>query len=126
MWGLVQQGLRCEDCGFAAHKKCSEKTRMDCQPDLKWVLNVLSIFIRILFMCVSCDSFFYLFIDKVVYFPDFFQICETNVCGGFEHTLHGTSIRCASGSHKVSTSLICNMRGCERKYSISLTSERYD
>lgn len=25
MWGLIAQGVKCEDCGFSAHSKCSEK-----------------------------------------------------------------------------------------------------
>ncbi|KAK0416223.1 hypothetical protein QR680_012356 [Steinernema hermaphroditum] len=37
MWGLVQQGVRCADCGFAAHKKCSEKAVADCRPEAKYV-----------------------------------------------------------------------------------------
>lgn len=43
MWGLVQQGLRCEDCGFAAHKRCSERTRPDCQPELHYVKRIFSV-----------------------------------------------------------------------------------
>lgn len=37
MWGLVQQGVKCEDCGFAAHRKCEEKIPQDCRPDMKYV-----------------------------------------------------------------------------------------
>lgn len=37
MWGLVQQGVRCTDCGFAAHKRCSERTLQDCRPEAKYV-----------------------------------------------------------------------------------------
>ncbi|CAF1688518.1 unnamed protein product, partial [Didymodactylos carnosus] len=30
MWGLVSQGVKCLDCGFEAHKRCSEKVPQDC------------------------------------------------------------------------------------------------
>ena len=32
MWGLVSQGVECQDCGFQAHKKCSERAPQDCEP----------------------------------------------------------------------------------------------
>jgi len=35
MWGLIQQGVECQDCGFRAHKKCSEKLPNDCMPNMK-------------------------------------------------------------------------------------------
>ncbi|KAF6019565.1 CHN1 [Bugula neritina] len=35
MWGLIQQGVECQDCGFRAHKKCSEKLPNDCMPTMK-------------------------------------------------------------------------------------------
>ncbi|XP_060868844.1 N-chimaerin isoform X2 [Metopolophium dirhodum] len=35
LWGFTQQGVKCEDCGFSAHFKCSEKLPPDCYPDLK-------------------------------------------------------------------------------------------
>ncbi|KAL3836943.1 hypothetical protein ACJMK2_022345 [Sinanodonta woodiana] len=35
MWGLIAQGVKCQDCGFEAHKKCSEKVPNDCMPDIK-------------------------------------------------------------------------------------------
>ena len=31
MWGLVSQGVKCQDCGFQAHKKCSERAPPDCK-----------------------------------------------------------------------------------------------
>ncbi|CAI4230611.1 unnamed protein product [Auanema sp. JU1783] len=43
MWGLVQQGVRCEDCGFAAHKKCSERTLQDCRPEAKYVKRMFAV-----------------------------------------------------------------------------------
>lgn len=43
LWGLVQQGVRCLDCGFSAHKKCSEKARHDCHPEAKYVKRMFSV-----------------------------------------------------------------------------------
>ncbi|KAI1729042.1 rhoGAP domain-containing protein [Ditylenchus destructor] len=43
LWGIVQQGVRCLDCGFAAHKKCSEKTRHDCRPEAKYVKRTFAV-----------------------------------------------------------------------------------
>ncbi|KAI6214828.1 SH2 motif and Protein kinase C and RhoGAP domain containing protein [Aphelenchoides besseyi] len=43
LWGLVQQGLRCEYCGFAAHKKCSEKAQNDCHPDSRYVKRMFAV-----------------------------------------------------------------------------------
>ncbi|KAJ8317771.1 hypothetical protein KUTeg_004676 [Tegillarca granosa] len=40
MWGLIAQGVKCQDCGFEAHKKCSEKVPNDCMPDIKFVKNI--------------------------------------------------------------------------------------
>lgn len=31
------------DCGFGAHKKCSEKVPNDCMPDLKYVKRVFGV-----------------------------------------------------------------------------------
>ena len=30
IWGVIGQGVKCEDCGFGAHKKCSELVPNDC------------------------------------------------------------------------------------------------
>jgi len=43
MWGLVQQGVKCEDCGFAAHRKCAEKVLQDCRPELKYVRRMFTV-----------------------------------------------------------------------------------
>ncbi|CAJ0581092.1 unnamed protein product, partial [Mesorhabditis spiculigera] len=51
LWGLVQQGVRCEDCGFAAHKKCSEKAKPDCQPGAKYIKRIFAIDITTL--CIA-------------------------------------------------------------------------
>lgn len=43
MWGLIAQGVKCQDCGFQAHKKCSEKVPPDCLPDMKYVKRCFGI-----------------------------------------------------------------------------------
>ncbi|XP_076322891.1 N-chimaerin-like isoform X1 [Tachypleus tridentatus] len=43
MWGIIAQGVKCEDCGFSAHRKCSEKIPNDCLPDLKYIKRVFGI-----------------------------------------------------------------------------------
>ncbi|XP_050405855.1 N-chimaerin isoform X1 [Patella vulgata] len=40
MWGLIAQGVKCQDCGFGAHKKCSEAVPNDCMPDMKYVKRI--------------------------------------------------------------------------------------
>ncbi|PSN46102.1 N-chimaerin [Blattella germanica] len=43
LWGFTAQGVKCEDCGFSAHCKCSEKVPSDCCPDLKQLRGVFGI-----------------------------------------------------------------------------------
>ncbi|XP_022658880.1 uncharacterized protein LOC111265819 isoform X2 [Varroa jacobsoni] len=43
MWGLIAQGVKCEDCGFSAHSKCSEKIPNDCTPESKFVKRVFGV-----------------------------------------------------------------------------------
>lgn len=43
MWGLIGQGVKCEDCGFAAHRRCSEDVPPDCCPDLRHVRRVFGV-----------------------------------------------------------------------------------
>jgi hypothetical protein len=43
LWGLIAQGVKCQDCGFNAHKKCSEKVPNDCMPDMKYVKRMFGI-----------------------------------------------------------------------------------
>nr|3UEY_A Chain A, Protein kinase C delta type [Mus musculus]3UEY_B Chain B, Protein kinase C delta type [Mus musculus] len=31
LWGLVKQGLKCEDCGMNVHHKCREKVANLCE-----------------------------------------------------------------------------------------------
>uniref|UniRef100_A0A7E4UUA6 SH2 domain protein n=1 Tax=Panagrellus redivivus TaxID=6233 RepID=A0A7E4UUA6_PANRE len=53
MWGLVQQGVRCSDCGFAAHKRCSEQARHDCRPEAKYVKRMFAVDLSTLCMAHS-------------------------------------------------------------------------
>lgn len=43
LWGFIAQGVKCEDCGFSAHYRCSEKLPADCCPDLKQLRGVFGI-----------------------------------------------------------------------------------
>lgn len=43
MWGLVSQGVKCSDCGFQAHKKCSERTPPDCEPQMKFIKRIFGV-----------------------------------------------------------------------------------
>lgn len=43
MWGIIGQGVKCDDCGFSAHKKCSEKVPNDCCPDLSHIRRVFGV-----------------------------------------------------------------------------------
>lgn len=43
LWGFIAQGVKCEDCGFSAHFKCSEKLPSDCCPDLKQLRGIFGI-----------------------------------------------------------------------------------
>ncbi|XP_059621724.1 beta-chimaerin [Phlebotomus argentipes] len=40
LWGFTAQGVKCEDCGFIAHSKCSELVPPKCVPDLKRLRGV--------------------------------------------------------------------------------------
>ncbi|XP_036396151.1 N-chimaerin-like [Megalops cyprinoides] len=42
MWGLIAQGVKCEDCGLNVHKQCSKMVPNDCKPDPKHVKRVYS------------------------------------------------------------------------------------
>ncbi|MCP9257641.1 N-chimaerin [Dirofilaria immitis] len=53
MWGLFSRflpGVKCEDCGFCAHKKCSERTIHDCRPEAKYVKRMFAVDISTLCM----------------------------------------------------------------------------
>lgn len=43
LWGFTAQGVKCEDCGFIAHKKCSELVPAKCVPDLKKIRGIFGI-----------------------------------------------------------------------------------
>ncbi|CAG9791575.1 unnamed protein product [Diatraea saccharalis] len=43
LWGFTAQGVKCEDCGFIAHSKCSERVPNHCLPDLKKIRGVFGI-----------------------------------------------------------------------------------
>lgn len=40
LWGFSAQGVKCDDCGFIAHKKCSELVPSKCVPDLKRIRGI--------------------------------------------------------------------------------------
>lgn len=40
LWGFTAQGVKCEDCGFIAHNKCSELVPAKCVPDMKKMRGV--------------------------------------------------------------------------------------
>lgn len=43
MWGLIAQGVKCQDCGVQTHKKCSEKLKNDCMPNMKYVKRLYGV-----------------------------------------------------------------------------------
>lgn len=45
LWGLIMQGVKCQDCGFNAHKQCSTSGLIpaNCQPDKKYVRRVFGV-----------------------------------------------------------------------------------
>lgn len=43
MWGLVSQGVKCQDCGFQAHKKCSERAPPDCEPQMRFIKRIFGV-----------------------------------------------------------------------------------
>lgn len=40
LWGFTAQGVKCEECGFIAHNKCSELVPAKCVPDMKKIRGV--------------------------------------------------------------------------------------
>lgn len=40
LWGFTAQGVKCADCGFIAHNKCSELVPAKCLPDMKKIRGV--------------------------------------------------------------------------------------
>ncbi|KAJ6224172.1 hypothetical protein RDWZM_002717, partial [Blomia tropicalis] len=43
IWGLIGQGVRCDDCGFGAHRKCSELVPNECCPDLRHIRRIFGV-----------------------------------------------------------------------------------
>jgi len=43
MWGLKNQGVRCQDCSYDCHKQCSDSVHEDCSPDKKLVKRVFGV-----------------------------------------------------------------------------------
>ncbi|XP_076818453.1 uncharacterized protein LOC143464530 [Clavelina lepadiformis] len=43
MWGLIQQGVQCKDCGLNVHKQCAKLVPNDCQPALKHLKHVYGV-----------------------------------------------------------------------------------
>ncbi|XP_071443629.1 N-chimaerin [Hetaerina americana] len=43
LWGFTAQGVKCEDCGFTAHSRCSEKVPNDCLPDVGMARGVFGL-----------------------------------------------------------------------------------
>ncbi|VDN02022.1 unnamed protein product [Thelazia callipaeda] len=85
MWGLVQQGVKCEDCGFCAHKKCSERTIHDCRPEAKYVKRMFAVDISTLCMAHG------------VKIPPVVSACITEI---ERRGLHVEGIYRVSGSHE--------------------------
>uniref|UniRef100_A0A0R3RVF3 Chimerin 2 n=1 Tax=Elaeophora elaphi TaxID=1147741 RepID=A0A0R3RVF3_9BILA len=85
MWGLVQQGVKCEDCGFCAHKKCSERTIHDCRPEAKYVKRMFAVDISTLCMA------------HAVSIPPVVSACITEV---ERRGLRAEGIYRVSGSHE--------------------------
>lgn len=55
LWGFTAQGVRCEDCGFIAHKKCSELVPAKCVPDLKKIRGIFGIDLTTIVQVHKCQ-----------------------------------------------------------------------
>ena len=55
MWGLVSQGVKCQDCGLNVHKLCSKKfeDRHDCVPTKKRIKQIFGCDLTVLCMAYS-------------------------------------------------------------------------
>ena len=40
MWGLIEQGVQCADCGINSHRVCSRLIPHDCSPNPKLVTQI--------------------------------------------------------------------------------------
>jgi hypothetical protein len=43
MWGLIEQGVKCGECGIDAHKNCARHIPFDCCPDPKLVKRIFGV-----------------------------------------------------------------------------------
>lgn len=55
LWGFTAQGVRCDDCGFVAHKKCSELVPPKCVPDLKKIRGIFGIDLTTIVQAHKCQ-----------------------------------------------------------------------
>ncbi|KAG4065850.1 hypothetical protein HA402_012528 [Bradysia odoriphaga] len=55
LWGFTAQGVKCEDCGFVAHSKCSELVPAKCLPDLKRIRGVFGVDLTTLSAAHQCS-----------------------------------------------------------------------
>ena len=57
MWGLVSQGVKCQDCGLYVHKLCSKKfeDRHDCIPTKKRIKQIFGCDLTVLCMAYSSN-----------------------------------------------------------------------
>ncbi|XP_074624497.1 N-chimaerin-like [Acropora palmata] len=56
LWGLIMQGVKCQDCGFNAHKQCSTSGLIppECKPDRKYVKRVFGVDLTTLVKLHNC------------------------------------------------------------------------
>lgn len=54
LWGFTAQGVKCDDCGFVAHKKCSELVPPKCVPDLKKIRGIFGIDLTTIVQAHKC------------------------------------------------------------------------
>lgn len=55
LWGFTAQGVKCEDCGFIAHNKCSELVPVKCVSDLKRIRGVFGTDLTIVAQPYQCS-----------------------------------------------------------------------
>lgn len=54
LWGFTSQGVKCDDCGFVAHIKCSELVPAKCVPDLKRLRGIFGVDLTTLVTAHKC------------------------------------------------------------------------
>jgi hypothetical protein len=55
LWGFSGNGYLCTDCGFIAHKKCSELVPPKCVPDLKKIRGIFGIDLTTIVQVHKCQ-----------------------------------------------------------------------